>query len=299
MDGNGGPRSAAALVVLSYNGKDQLDECLRRIRAVTYRPLRTVVVDNGSTDGTADMVRSRHPFVDLVRSDHNAGVSGGRNLGVRWVEQHMTVEYVIFLDNDTRMEPDTVKELVAAAAADERIGLVAPKAFRREGDPVLFSAGGMRFNPYTGVVRDLASGEIDRGQYDEARDVQACPGFAFMVRRAVFHRVGVFDEGFNPYGWEDVDLSLRAARAGFRIVYAPKAVVYHGGGRVGRGIVDHYERHKVRNWFHLVQRNTTLLQRLCVLCVLPLRALGRLTREIAKGNHRIVGIWIRALRERD
>ena len=247
--GEGAAAKAVAVVVINYNGKDMLLECLRSVELATYRPLHIVVVDNGSTDGSVHAVQNLHPGVQIVRKGYNAGVSGGRNAGVRWVMDRLHTEYVVFLDNDTQVEPDAVGELVAAANRDPRIGLVTPKAFRRKGDRELLSAGGLHFNPYTGVLRDVATGEVDSGQYDVARDVQACPGFAFLVRQVVFRDVGFFDETFNPYGWEDADLSLRAARAGIRIVYAPKAVVYHAGGRVGRGIVDLYEKHKARNMF--------------------------------------------------
>ncbi len=292
-------QAKAALVVLNYNGKDLLLECLKHLEAADYRPLHTVVVDNGSTDGSADAIQRLHPGIHLVRNGCNAGVAGGRNVGVRWVEEHLGADYIIFLDNDTQIEPSAVRELVAAANQHPQIGLVAPKAFRKRGDNVLLSAGGMHFNPYTGVLRDVASGEVDRGQYEQPRDVQACPGFAFLVRWAVFQRIGLFDEAFNPYGWEDVDLSLRAAREGFRIVYAPKAVVYHAGGRAGRGVVSFYERHKARNMFYFVRRHTTTLQWLCFLCVLPLRALGRAIKEVAKGNGRVVLTWLGTLYKTD
>jgi len=288
--------AGVALVVLNYDGKEKLLACLERAFAVRYRPLHVVVVDNGSTDGSAEAVRSRYPDVHVVRIDDNAGVAGGRNAGVRWVEERLDVAYLVFLDNDARIETETVGELVAAADRDERIGLVTPKAFRREGSRTLLSAGGMHFNRFTGVIRDVASGEIDDGRYEETRDVQACPGFASLVRRSVFRRIGLFDETFNPYGWEDVDFSLRASRAGFRIVYAPKAVVHHAGGRVGRGLLDSYERSKARNYFRFVRRHTTTFEWICFLAALPMRALARAIQEVASGNGRVVRLWLGALR---
>jgi GT2 family glycosyltransferase len=211
------------------------------------------------------------------------------------VEEHLQAEYILFLDNDTQIEPDAVHEFVAAADRDVRIGLVAPKAFRKKGDSRLLSAGGMGFNPYTGTLRDVAGGDIDRGQYDQYRDVQAGPGFAFLVRSAVFRKIGLFDETFNPYGWEDVDFSLRAGKAGFRIVYAPKAVVYHAGGRVGRGIIRHYERNKARNMLYFVRRHTTIPQWMCFLCVFPVLAFGRVMKEILSGNGRVVLEWVKSM----
>lgn len=291
-----GGRAAVAIVVLNHNGKDLLLQCLQSIEAVDYRPLSSVVVDNGSTDGSAEEVRRLYPGIHLVPVGYNAGVSGGRNAGIRYVEEHLQTEYILFLDNDTQIEPDAVREFVAAADRDARIGLVVPKAFRKKGDSRLLSAGGMGFNPYTGALRDVAGGEIDRGQYDLSRGVQAGPGFAFLVRSAVYRKIGLFDETFNPYGWEDVDFSLRAGKAGFRIVYSPKAVVYHAGGRVGRGIIRHYERNKARNMLYFVRRHTTIPQWVCFLCVFPVLAFGRVMKEVLSGNGRVVLEWVKSMR---
>lgn len=280
-----------AIVVLNYNDKELLLRCLEHIEFAVYQPLQTVVVDNGSTDGSVEAVTRFHPSVHLIQNNYNAGVAGGRNIGIKWVEENLDSDYIIFLDSDSQIEPNTIDEFVAAANQNPIIGLVAPKAFRKKGDRELLSAGGMYFNPYTGVLRDYASGKIDSGQYEYSRNIQGCPGFAFLVKRTVFQHIGLFDEAFNPYGWEDVDFSLRAKRAGFRIVYAPKAIVYHAGGRAGRGVVKLYERHKARNMFYFVRRHTTALQWLCFLCVLPVRAFWRVIKEIVTGNGSAVLAW--------
>ena len=113
-------------------------------------------------------------------------------------------------------------------------------------------------------------GEPDSGRHDRPRDVQACPGYAMFVSAPAVARIGRFDDGFNPYGWEDVDFSLRARQSGFRIVYAPAAVVFHAGGRVGRGPVSAYETQKARQLFRLVRRNSSPLQWCCFLLLFPL-----------------------------
>jgi GT2 family glycosyltransferase len=283
--------------VLNRNGKDLLISCLRSLAATVYRPLHIVVVDNGSLDGSAEAVERLFPFVHVVRNGCNAGVAGGRNAGLRWINANLAVKYIVFLDNDTEVEPDTIGALVDASDRHPGIGMAVPKAFRRKGDRVLLSAGGMHFNPYTGILRDVACGEYDRGQYDRMRRVQAAPGFAFLVRPGVFREIGGFDEAFNPYGWEDVDLSLRAGKAGFAIVYSPRAVVYHSGGRAGRGIVRFYERHKAKKLLYFMRRHTTHGQWLCFLCLLPFRGLARVGKEIAIGNFGLVWTWLTSLRK--
>lgn len=270
-------------------------QCLQCLTPTHDAKVPIVVVDNGSTDGSPREAKRRFPWVTVICNRHNTGVAGGRNAGIEWIDAHLSPEYIIFLDNDTQVETGSLDALIKVADQDPHVGMVAPKAFRRRGDRILLSAGGMQFNPYTGVLRDVANGELDAGQYERIREIQACPGFAFLVRRSVLSTIGTFDEHFNPYGWEDVDLSLRAHAAGFKIVYAPDAVVYHAGGRIGRGINSTYERNKAKNMLYFARKHTTSWQWLCFLSFLPLRASVRIAREILTGNPKVVLTWLQAL----
>lgn len=295
LQAESGSQPSVALIVLNYERKALLLECLESATASRYRPCHIVVVDNGSTDGSADAVERSFPGVTVLRSLENRGVAGGRNFGAKWVLDHLNVDFLAFIDNDTLIEPDTVGEMLDAIRGHRDIGLVSPKAYRRRGDQQLLSAGGLRFNPYTGSLSDVASGELDRGQYESIRDIQACPGFAFLVRREVFDSIGFFDEHFNPYGWEDADFSLRAGDAGYRLVYAPRAIVCHLGGRIGRGAVEKYEYHKARSMFYFVRRHTNPLQWACFLLVLPLRSLARIGSELLRGRFAVVRMWVSSL----
>ncbi|MDH3615898.1 MAG: flippase-like domain-containing protein [Gammaproteobacteria bacterium] len=290
-----GPTPSVALIVLNYQRKDLLLQCLEAASATLHASCQIVVVDNGSTDGSADAAERAFPDAIVLRNEDNQGVAGGRNVGACWVRENLGANYLVFIDNDTLLEPESIGELVRRCADDPSVGLVAPKAFRKKGDRVLLSAGGLKFNPYTGVLHDVASGEIDDGNFNQPRYVQACPGFAFLVRRDVFDRVGFFDEHFNPYGWEDADFSLRASGHGYRIAYAPMAVVYHLGGRAGRGAVIGYEYHKARSMFYFVRRHTNLVQWLCFCLVLPVRALVRIGTELSHQRLDIVRVWMSSL----
>jgi uncharacterized protein (TIRG00374 family) len=287
---------AVALIVLNHQRRELLLECLRAAAATRHTPCRAVVVDNGSTDGSADAAERAFPEAVVLRSPSNRGAAGGRNLGVGWVLRNLGAPFVMFIDNDTLLEPDTVGEMVRRATGDPRIGLVAPKAFRRKGNRRLLSAGGLHFNRYTGVLSDVACDELDDGRFDAPRDIQSAPGFAFLVRREVFARIGLFDEHFNPYGWEDADFSLRAADAGYRLAYAPRAVVYHLGGRAGRGPIAEYEYHKARSMFYFVRKHTSTVQWLCFLLLLPPRAIKRIAAELLGGRLGIVRMWLSSLR---
>jgi GT2 family glycosyltransferase len=184
---------------------------------------------------------------------------------------------------------------VDALQQDRRAGLACAKTYTRLPSRTIMSAG-IIVNRWTGAVHDRGAGRLDDGRYDRGGYVDACGGFAWLARREVLEALNGLDERFNPYGWEDVDFCLRAAAHGWRVRYVPEAIVYHGGGKVGRKPVAAYERRKVCNYFLLLRRHTTLLQRLtCLVCV-PWRALLVMGRLIRQGHAAIIaehwrGLW--------
>lgn len=289
------PFCPVVIVVLNRNGRHLLPGCLAAVAALDRPPVAVLLVDNASSDGSREFVTAEYPAVRVIAVETNYGVASGRNLAIDAALAEADADWVLFIDNDTLLDPAAAERLVAAGEIDERIGLVAAKAYRRPGERLLASAGGMRFYPWRGVACDVADGEIDDGGFDTPRDIQACPGYALFVRRSVIETIGPFDAGFNPYGWEDVDYSLRAAKAGFRLRYAPDAVVHHAGGRAGRGPNIDYERHKAAKMFLLVRRHSTPAQHAVFLASLPVRALVRVSKELMSGNPGVALAWGRGL----
>src|SRR5690606_33208285 len=109
----------------------------------------------------------------------------------------LTFDFLCYLDNDALLEPSALEEMLVAARQDPAIGMVTPKAYQSIHDRRLACAGGMTANLCLGWFYDVGSGELDCGQYDEPKDVVACPGFAFLVRKEVLQRVGPFDAGLR------------------------------------------------------------------------------------------------------
>ncbi len=274
------PLETVAVVMVNRNKRDFVVRALHCVSASAYGALRIVLVDDCSTDDSVTAVRDRFPDVRVIAMDEHRGAPGIRNVGIREVLSDAAVRYVLLLDNDAFMQPDALESMLAVAREDSRIGVVAPKAFRDRETRVLYSAGEMRVNLYTGVTHDVGAGEADAGQYDEERDIRSCASFAMLVRREVFEKAGLFDEAFFPYGWEDAEFTLRASKHGFRIRYAPKSEVEHLGGKIGRGPIPEYEAAKARNLFRLMSRHANMVQWACFLCVLPMRAVAMAYREV-------------------
>jgi GT2 family glycosyltransferase len=265
-------KELVAVIVLSHNKRSQTLRCLESVRRLRYRPLEVVVVDNASSDGTADAVAVEYPEVHIVRSPVNRGAAGGRNLGIESATPRFTPAYLLFLDDDSVVDESLAGQLVAVMQQDQRVGLATPKAYRFGTRDVIASAGGMRVRLGQGSITDIGAGARDVGQFEQGGLVESCVGFAVLARREAMERCGGFDESYNPYGWEEVDLSLRVRKAGYTIRYVPGAICWHAGGTPGRGRrVLRYERGKIVNYLRLMRRHAAKREWLGFLAVLPLR----------------------------
>ena len=213
------------VVVVNYNGRHFLRECLASITDQTYAPLEVILVDNASSDGSVEFVRALFPGIHIVQNNENRGFSGGVNSGIR--ESNGT--YIITLNNDTRMDSHCIRHLVHAMSGDARIGMGVIK--------MLFPDGTINS---TGICISRSGAAWDRDMFKRdspdnspgGEIVGPCAGAA-MYRRSMLDAIGLFDEDFFLF-MEDVDLALRARLAGWECAYVPQAVVYHHhGGTAG------------------------------------------------------------------
>jgi GT2 family glycosyltransferase len=215
------------VVILNHNGKQLAEKCLRSVRDSSYANKEIIFVDNASTDGSVEYVHRNFPEVLIVENSENLGVAGGRNRGFREAVARSN-DYVLSLDNDAYIDEHLLEELIAVAESDPRIGVVGPKTYSADGSRTIQCTGG-RITYTQNVCSERGSGATDRGQYDRIEDMDYFPGCGFMARREVFERLNFLDEAFYGYGHEDTDFCVRAARLGYRVVYVPKAVMWHQG----------------------------------------------------------------------
>jgi len=216
-----------AVVILNHNGKLLAERCLRSVVASQYTNKEILLVDNASTDHSPEHLRTVFPDIVVLNNSENLGVAGGRNRGFREAVSRGN-DYVLSLDNDAYIDPHLIDRLVEVAESDFRIGVLGPKTYSDDGSGRIQCAGGSI--TYTqNVCSHRGLGEVDRGQYDEIRDVDYFPGFGFMARREVFEKLNFVDEEFYGYGHEDTDFCLRAVQAEYRVVYVPTAIMWHQG----------------------------------------------------------------------
>ena len=236
-----------AVVVLSWNGRDDTLACLESLERVRWERLNVIVVDNGSTDGTLDAVRAAFPQVATIRSEENLGFAGGNNLGIR-AALEAGADYVLILNNDTIVDPDAVASLMAEAQRRPDAGALCPLIHYVDPPDRIWYAGA-RFDPraiHNG--RHTGYGELDVGQYHSVREIGRATGAAMLVPREVIDRVGCFDDRLFVQV-EDVEWSLRMRAAGYRILFVPGAVIAHrvamstGGERAS--VTAYYEMRNV------------------------------------------------------
>ncbi|HEX9934475.1 MAG TPA: glycosyltransferase family 2 protein [bacterium] len=219
------PVRKVAVVILNWNRKDMVLDCLDHIRRLNYPVHSIIVVDNASTDGSVQAIRQAFPEAVLVVNDKNYGAPQGKNIGLRKALE-TDAEYVYMVDNDITVDPDSLSRLVETAEGDPVVGMVGTKMYDAGKPGVLLSAGGvLTFTENVGSGRGRQ--EKDVGQYDSIEEVDYLWGGALLAKRSVLEKTGLFDTGYLGYWFEDTDLSMRVKRAGYKILYHPRAVVWH------------------------------------------------------------------------
>jgi len=209
-----------SIVILSFNGTEYLKDCLSSVLAQTYPDMEVIVVDNASEDGSPELVEEQFPSVRLIRNSSNLGFAAGNNVGIRLA----LGDYILLLNQDTRVDAYCLEELVEVASNDELTGICTPKLLAMNEPAQIDAVGILLYRDLSIMNRGI--GEKDVGQYDCQEEVFATSGAASLYRRRMLKEIGLFDEDYFLLHEED-DLTWRARFVGWRCVYAPKAVVYH------------------------------------------------------------------------
>lgn len=218
------PRAVA--VVLNWCGEEDTAACIRSLQDSDYRTLEILLVDNGSPDGSGPRLRDRFPELPYLQTGENLGYTGGNNRGIRWALDR-GADYVLVLNNDTVVEPDAVTRLVEAAASREGVAAVNPKILYHGAPDRTWFAGG-RFSALRGLGLHLGEGEPDNGGPPPPGPAATTfvEGCCLLLAADAVREVGAFAEDFFAYV-EDAELSVRLRRAGFQLLYEPRARVYH------------------------------------------------------------------------
>ncbi|MFA4991546.1 MAG: glycosyltransferase, partial [Candidatus Omnitrophota bacterium] len=234
-----------SVVVVNHNGKKYLERCFSSLEKLDYKKsrLQFIMVDNCSSDGSADLVRKKFPSVKVLHNDVN-NYAKANNMGIKFSDS----EYAALLNNDTYVDKKWLAALVNAAKKEDRVGCAGSKVLFPDGR--IQSTGHYEFpNFYWG---DRGIREPNMGQYELPKEVDSLSGSSVLFRRKCLDDVGFLDEDFVMY-MEDVDLFLRCRDKGWKLMYEPKSVVYHEFH--GTADNDKIERYVERNRLLLIAKH--------------------------------------------
>jgi GT2 family glycosyltransferase len=213
-------------VIVNYNGKGILDQCISSILTSSYEPIEIIVVDNNSTDGSyAEICTKYKNFKNilLLKNKINAGLGAAYNLGVKKAHG----QYVMLLNNDVIITHETIANLVKEASKSKDAGLYQPAIFMLDKPSIINSTGLLIHIAGFGILRGV--GEKDVEQYDKEREITGVHGACVFALKEALQDIGLFDEILFAFN-EDTDLGWRALLAGWKPKYIPYAKVYHKWG---------------------------------------------------------------------
>lgn len=253
-----------SVIIPNYNGMAYLDGVLASLERQTLRDYEVIVVDNGSSDGSAPFITGSYPWVHIIELPENFGFSRAVNEGI----YAAAAPYVLLLNNDTEVEPDFLEEMLAAIKRHKNAFSCSARMIQFHDRDKLDDAG----NYYNALGWAFARGKgKDIRAYEKEEKIFAACAGAAIYRKKIFKEIGYFDEEHFAY-LEDTDVGYRARIQGYENWYAPKARVYHvGSGTSGSRYNQFKTRYSSRNNVYLIYKNMPILQ---ILLNLPFLAVG-------------------------
>jgi len=250
-------RPLVTIVTINYNQLGLTCELLDSLRKVTYPALEVIVVDNNSAEDPTTVITERYPEVKLIVSRENLGFAGGNNLGIKASRG----EYLLFLNNDTEVDPGFLEPLVEMFESNPLAGAASSKILYHNSGEIIQYAGSTRIDPFTGRSKRIGYMEKDNGQYKSIKETDLAHGAAMMVPKRVIDKTGMMPEFFFLY-YEEVDWCESIKKAGYKIYVVPDSKVYHKESMsIGKGstLKTYY---MTRNRLLYMRRNTAGFKKL-------------------------------------
>jgi GT2 family glycosyltransferase len=239
-------QSLFSIVIPNWNGKHFLQPCLDSLRAQTHLNIEVIIVDNASSDGSQEYIKTAYPEVILIELRDNQGFTGACNIGM----EKATGDIVSLLNNDTEVEPNWVAEILSAFDRHPDVGMTASKMLLFNERDKIHTTGD--FFTTDGRAGNRGVWEKDEGQYEIEGYVFSACGGSSAYRQSMLDKIGLLD---NDYFFllEDVDLAWRAQLTGYKVLYVPTAIVYHHLSATGGGVTASF--HDGRNSIWIVVKN--------------------------------------------
>jgi len=229
---------SVAIIVVNWNSYADTSQCLDSLKLLEYRNFATIVVDNGSEDGSGQNLKRDFSEIIFLKNDKNLGFTGGNNTGIRYALKN-SYEYILLLNNDTIVTELFLSLLVKSIENDPLIGAIQPKIMFNQNRNIIWNAGGI-FNSFLTKTSTIGENQIDVGQFDKSSETDWITGCCFLVRSSVIKEIGLLDQRFFIYH-EDVDWSFKIKQKGLIMFYEPSSVIYHETGMSDKNHGTHSE----------------------------------------------------------
>ncbi|MBA7603140.1 hypothetical protein ES703_10244 [subsurface metagenome] len=216
------------IIILNWNGWQDSAECVESVLKITYSNYRVLIVDNGSTNDSVKILAKKFPNIEILETGKNLGYAGGNNRGIEKAIAN-EAEYVFILNNDTKVDKNFLQPLVQAMEGDKQIGITGGTVYYYDNPDVIHNMGGYT-SLYTGNSQTFGLNALDRGQFNNAKEVPQCCGGAMLIRASLIREIGGFNEKFFIY-YDEPDICFRTKKAGYKVTFAPGSKIYHKIGR--------------------------------------------------------------------
>jgi len=221
-----------SIIIVNYNGRHHLEECLKSLMQVTYKKFEVILVDNNSTDGSIEFVKNNYPSIKIKKLDKNYGFAEPNNIGAKIAKG----DFLLFLNNDTKVNPNFIQEMVNVFNQDSKIAISQSLLLKTNGE--IESSGDF--------IDIIGRAYMSKEKVTEVKEILGARGACMMVRKNIFWELGGFDKNFFA-SFEDIDLSWRAWIWGYKIVLVPNSIVYHTGGQTVQLLRSEIKFHGVKN----------------------------------------------------
>lgn len=257
-----------AIVMINYNGLADTQEALISLGKITYHNYSIVLVDNNSTGDDVEILGERMAKrfgnkLRIIKNSENYGFTGGNNIGIKYAMKHINPDYILLLSNDTIVDPKFLTELVNTVGRHKQVGAVVATICLYQ-KPHRIESTGLGVNMWRGQSYRLNWMRRNNKQSDKVREVTVASTNAFLIPKAIIEKVGLFDEDYFIYH-DDVDYCLRIRKAGYVVLYAPKAIIWHKVGAATRKRTGMAYYYLARNNFRFMRKHATKWQYRCFL----------------------------------
>lgn len=248
------------VIIVNWNGERFLKDCLESLRGQTYKNFKIILVDNGSGDDSVRFVKENFPEIEIIQLEKNTGFAYPNNLGIQKAFVDENIKYIITLNNDTKVDPKYIEEMVSCANSQLAVGSVQPKVINFFEPDIIDSTGILIYFDASAI--DRGRKEKDEGQYEKVEEIFGASASAALYVREALEKVKIlednyFDADYFAY-YEDVDLAWRLRLAGYKSFYAPRAMVHHIHSATGKNYSPFKAFHVHRNHYFNILKNLPL-----------------------------------------